>query len=483
MNIQSPFKELTQDCWACILDYLSPDDFLSLSTTCKDLHASTQHLLYREISWKWKALPLRRLLCLLRTILGRSDLASSVRHLSLLSVKAKWPNPYKAGWVDPGQDMDWSESSGFQDVTENAAGIIRTAEFPDAEEWIDALYNGHFHAFAAVLISQLRNIQSLQLDFSFVWKGGFPGRIVRHAVFSSSRYLSSFASLQVVDYGGNVPRPVKRYMEHDVEGYQQPDEFATPCNRAQFMVWFYLPSIHRLEIWLRDVEELKAGPPDLSHLESLILARSTISEQDVPFLLTRTKNLKNLHLGLCHEWERQPLYEYSDCLAEGLLSISDTVERLSIGLEYHPCIHGGFDEDFEKEESRAVLHGIFALLPRLQTLEVPTALLFGSDVDEADLADCSILPKTLTNLVLRFDLDNVFGVSWGTGDVHDFAASIVRNLPDFPHFRSICSRSHKRYHHHDWLEHEWPMQTCKEHGIALNIVVDSLGAGLWSSAK
>lgn len=73
----------------------------------------------------------------------------------------------------------------------------------------------------------------------------------------------------------------------------------------------------------------------------------------MPFLLTHTKNLKNLHLGLCHEWERQPFYEYSDCLAEGLVSINDndTVERLSISLEYHPCVHGGTDEDFQKERS------------------------------------------------------------------------------------------------------------------------------------
>ncbi|OJJ02078.1 hypothetical protein ASPVEDRAFT_83598 [Aspergillus versicolor CBS 583.65] len=358
--------------------------------------------------------------------------------------------------------MDWSESSDFQDVTENAADIIRTAEFPDAEEWIDALHNGHFHAFAA--------------------KGGFPGRLVRHAVFSSSRYLSSFESLQVVDYGGNVPRPVKRYSEHDVEGYQQPDDFSTPCNRAQFMVWFYLPSIHRLEIWLRDVEELKAGPPDLSHLESLILARSTISEQDVPFLLTRAKNLKNLHLGLCHGWAKQPFYEHSDCLAEGLLSVRDTVERLSIGLDYHPCIHEGLDEELAKEESRAVLHGIFAQFSRLQTLEVPTTLLFGFDTIEVDLDDCSILPKTLVDLVLRFDLDNLWWFYWETWSVQDFGASIMQNLPDFPHLRCILSRSHKRYFRHVRPEDGWQMhQMFKEHGIDFNVVVDSLGAGLWSS--
>lgn len=67
------------------------------------------------------------------------------------------------------------------------------------------------------------------------------------------------------------------------------------------------------------------------------------------------------------------------------MPISDTVERLSISLEYHPCVRGGTDEDFQKEESGAVLNGIFAQFPRLRTLEVPTALLFGFDAEEADL--------------------------------------------------------------------------------------------------
>ena len=294
----------------------------------------------------------------------------------------------------------------------------------------------------------------------------------------------SFHKLQVVDYGGNVPRPVKRWMEFDTD-YRRPDDFSTPCNRAQFIAWFYLPSVYRLEIWLRDVEELKAAPRDLSHLETLILARSAVSEEDVPFLLTRIKNLKNLHLGLCHEWEAQPFYEYSDCLVEGLISISNTVERLSISLEYHPCIHGGSHEDFQKEESGAVPHGIFAQFPHLRALEVPTAILFGFDADEADLEDCSILPETLTELVLRIDLDNVMEFCWGSLDINEFVTSILHNLPgSFPRLHSIISRSHKRYYSQDWPEEDWRMhQTCKESGIDFNIVVDHLGSRLWSQTS
>lgn len=129
-----------------------------------------------------------------------------------------------------------------------------------------------------------------------------------------------------------------------------------------------------------------------------------------------------------------------------------------------------------------MLHGIFAQFPRLRTLEVPTALLFGFDAEEADLEDCSVLPETLTELVLRIELDNILGFCWGSRDINEFVTSILHNFPDsFPRLRCIISRSHKRYYSQDWPEEDWQMhQTCKESGIDFNIVVDHLGSGLWS---
>lgn len=59
-----------------------------------------------------------------------------------------------------------------------------------------------------------------------------------------------------------------------------PDRFSDPYNHVQFIGWFRLPSLRHLEIWLRDIEELKEKPElDLSHLHTLILARSTIPEE------------------------------------------------------------------------------------------------------------------------------------------------------------------------------------------------------------
>lgn len=77
---------------------------------------------------------------------------------------------------------------------------------------------------------------------------------MKHAVFSPSKELSTFSYLQEVDYGENVLILVK-YWAEIIDGPL--DTFSDPYNHAQFIGWFGLPSLHHLEIWLRDIEDLK----------------------------------------------------------------------------------------------------------------------------------------------------------------------------------------------------------------------------------
>lgn len=472
-----PFTILPQDCWVDIVQYHSFEDLLSLSTTCKDLRASTEHFLYRQISWRFgKTLPLQRLLRLLRTILDRPDLASSIQLLSLLSFKSKW--------ITPQQDIDWrKEAPSFEDVTEKAIGVIKRARFTDTEEWASALKKGNFFAFAAILISQLANIKTLHLDFCFVWLDGFPGRMMKQAIFSPSKELPTFRYLQEVGYGGNVPNPVKCWMEID-DG--PPDRFSDPYNHAQFIGWFGLPSLRYLDIWLRDIEELKEKPGlDLSHLHTLILARSTISETDVPFILRRTGGLTNLHLGLAHAWEEQMFYEHSDCLAEGLGFVSSTVERLSVGLEYHPCYCGEFLGDSEMEEWRNPLHGILTRFTRLKVAEMPITFLLGFNPDYAANIDGPVLPDTLRELVLRNDLANLAGFEWHDCEILDFIKRfLTRSRHSTPLLRKITCRRWKRQYWKDWPDEDSQMQlACRDIDIDFNIVVDRLSSGLWNEQK
>lgn len=142
-----------------ILEYLSFDDSLSVSTTCKALRAPTEPFLYHEISWDWVTPSLRRVLRLLRTIINRLGLLSSVRHVSLLSSVFPW-SQHQSGrsldwdgpWIAPQHVISWvQERSLFKDVVQKGIDVIHRAEFPDAEEWIQALNDGNAYALAAIL--------------------------------------------------------------------------------------------------------------------------------------------------------------------------------------------------------------------------------------------------------------------------------------------------------------------------------------------
>lgn len=479
MNTHRVQFSLPEDCWEGIFQHLPLDDLFSLSTTCKTLHALAEPLLYREVSWKWSTTtPLRRLLCLLRSIFGRPDLAASVRHLSLLSASVP-------PWTNPEPDTNWDqESSCFTDVTTRAVEIIRQAGFSDEEEWIQSLQGGNFYALTSILISQLPRITSLRLDYCFVWMDGYPGRMVKHAILSPSNTLSTFGSLQVVDYGGNVP--LAKMISFDT-GDSMPDSYPASYNHSQFDCWFHLPSIRHLEIWLRDIAELKERPElDFNHLQTLILARSTILEEHVPFLLTRTKSLRNLHLGLAHRWRKQKIFQHSGLLAEALESVKDTVEKFSLGLEYYPCCFGEYHGDEEQDEWGEPLYGILQRFTHLQTAEIPISALLGCDPDYAyDLGD-SILPDTLCELGLRNDLNNLYEYEWRESSILTCVGSFLAGhwRDSTPLLRKITIRQWDCTYIDRFSDQEKQLESaCKEQGIDFDIVVDSLSSGLWSQTS
>ena len=148
-------------------------------------------------------------------------------------------------WKPLPQDMNWcEESGGFVDVIQHAKAIVNQTKFPHLENWNQALQDGDPYALVAILLSQLRNIRSLRLDYSFVLSG-FPGLILKHGLFSDSEcVLSNFDSLVTVDYGSNVR--IAEYMK-EISDLDYVDGYP-PCDPDQFMAWFHLPSVISLAI-------------------------------------------------------------------------------------------------------------------------------------------------------------------------------------------------------------------------------------------
>lgn len=470
----SPFNLLPQDCWEEILKYLSLDDRSRFSKTCRALRASAEPSLYRRITIDWDTPCLRTPLQLLRTFFARPELANFVYHVASFrqyNIDFEW-----FSWPNPWHLRDWPrEQTVFIDVVDKTIDLIQRAQFPDADEWIQALYEGDLHAFWSVCISKLHNLRSLRLDYSFVWQGGYPGRMVKHALLASNNILPRFEALQMVDYGGNVPLPeLCGHLPEELET----EGFPSVYNKEQFVGWFYLPALQHLAIWLREIIELKqARQPEskcnLGILRTLVLARSTITEKDVLFLLSQTKTLRNLHLGLAYSWLDKSVLQKGELVVQALGSVSETVEKLSVGLDCYPRI---YEEYLTCEECKALyvsFHGFLKNFAHLQSAEIPVFLLLGFDPgDRIDLR--SVLPATLLELGLRDDLTLCMG-QWHQLTIYER----VQHLhPAHREVTPFLSRIYLRLWSDIDIDEEEELQvSCKDVGVRLDIVADGLGPG------
>jgi len=79
-------------------------------------------------------------------------------------------------WTVPELNVDWSQKKAdYTDVAQRAEAIVDRAEFPDASKLNQTLTDGDDYAFVTILLSQLHNLQSLRLDYGFVWRPGIQG--------------------------------------------------------------------------------------------------------------------------------------------------------------------------------------------------------------------------------------------------------------------------------------------------------------------
>ncbi|KAA8642986.1 hypothetical protein EYZ11_009085 [Aspergillus tanneri] len=472
---EGPLSQLSHDCLVAILGQLSLSDALAVSSTCKDLSASAMPFVLRNISLDWTTRPLKKLLQLLRLIFKDPELASYVHHVSLVSA------PDAEEWEDTQPEIDWeTESESFRDVLDQSMDIVRRAQFADAEDWHLPIYGGNIYCFAGILLSQLPNLKSLRLDYSLVWWDGFPGMIMTQALLFPNGVLSTFKNLEVVDYGGNVPISESEDMYND----EYPDSYP-PYNPGQFAGWFCLPALRSLNLWLRDLDELREKKPDLdlSNLETLILPRATISDEDVNFLLSRTANLKNLHLGMAYSYRNELVVGNAPMLAQAMVSVSPTVQNLSLGVEYYPSNLGDRNWDGADDHIKESFHRILHNFSNLQTVEMPLCVLLGWYLDSDNPAQLGpLLPKSLRELCLRDDLRSLYDFEWDEDEeislLHRFLVDWRKHTPEL---KQITMRLWDQNHTEFRKEQEEALRAaCAEAGLSLSLVVDDLGTGLWS---
>ena len=491
-----------------ILDQITPSDTASVVATSRGLQVSSEASLYRQIGIDWTRPPLKRVLCLFRIIHERPDLAAHIHHVSMISSKLVYPAADQEDeWEPPQIDGDWNElSSLFEEEVKAAKDIIIKAQFASLTKWIHALESGDPYAFVAVLLSQLHNLRSLQLDYTFVWQSGFPGLMIRHALLSAPRdTLSQFSELSVVEYGLNVPGA--RRSNETISDFI--DAFPV-CDPEQFAGWFYLPSLKSLEIWLQSFEGVgnelcKPTSSKLAHLaqlERLVLTESSVEESEIKNLLSHLSSLKILHLGLVYPSQDkelgynccspQPPLKKQNVLLEGLMSVKNTVKSLSIGMELCPLyvysIWGALERDNgTPQESFKQFKGILKQFPLLETAELPTVMLFGWACGDAP-AMSELLPPALQKLAIRNNLSCVDVFEWET----DKIAQAIQNFLPFaqsatPLLKTITIRLFD-IGEEDGLEPDYAelaRSSCEELrlGLDISMMQDNLSPGLWTTHR
>lgn len=397
-----------------------------------------------------------------------------------------WESNWEGSWEAPQHNVDWTQERPlFEDVVQKGTDIIHRAQFPDADEWTQALYNGNTYVYVAVLLSQLPGIKSLQLDYSFVWIGGYPGRMVKHCLLARKNGLVSntFVALQLLDYGGNVPPP-----EQFAMGEPMRDGLPLSYNQDQFIGWFHLPSIRHLSIWLRDTVDLRINPnlrleAETVHLDSLVLARSTISEEDVLLLLRCIPRLRKLHFGLAYQWFEGRVFEKGEMHIQALELFHDSMETFSLGLDYYPSGFGESHDDDEYEELWKPFCGILKRFINLQSAEIPANVLLGFDARESaattNLSD--MLPSTLRELVIRDGLVALLETDWEDRRIYDHVHSFLPHWrASTPLLQQITLRLWDGCYEQMYADDEKELYSaCEQASMHFNVITDNLSSALW----
>lgn len=250
------------------------------------------------------------------------------------------------------------------------------------------------------------------------------------------------------------------------------------------MAWFYLPSLRSLAVWLRSAEGIESHSQhgkycSLANLHTLVLARSTVGYKPIRYLLSHAPSLKSLHVGLAYKcFEDFPVFKGTETLLQGLESVSNTLENLSMSMDLRPDAITFWSWYAEDHTLQNMFRGFLKRFSNLRTAEVPVSLLLGWRKDDAqNLHD--VLPATLRELCLRVDLTLVPDFEMDEGEV----------LNRIQHFLPHCKSATPSTHHivvrlwEDFnLYREKRAETqaiCKSEGIRLSTTYNHFPPGLW----
>ena len=384
-----PLLRCPTDVLALILQWLSSHDLHALCLVCRDLHHIAEPVLYSNIHLTWVNGHDPRITSLLGAILTRPDLAACVRRI-LLDGDTFYNPPRSEEHTFPISEADLIQPMEF----------VKRYRVPSPDIWVEQLRAGDMGAFLAILLSQLHNIEYLDIRPNFARNTHFLGIVLRAALCEASDHgFSTFLRLREVRFDLKCATAI-------------PGRQAR--NTQDLLPFFYLPSVERISVAIENPERGKKKAlvwpgrhepvvANLTHLDVTIMKEGHLGR-----LLSATPALKTLRWVWVYHLRDSVHRAFAwsttlnlDQVAKDLSLVRDTLTDLTIRAE------AADGRRLRVAGSLRAMVGVGAL----RRFEVPWAFLcsYGDPVDFLP----GVLPSNIESLTINDDLYNIPDLYWG----------------------------------------------------------------------
>jgi hypothetical protein len=267
-----------------ILRCLSQADLHAVCLVHRHLHELAQPILYSaiDINWQGSLAKPHPITALVRSILGKAQLATHVRSVSC-SGRPRYGLTHQGKAVRfPVHEPDLKEPISF----------VERSQVPFRDSWIEELRNGSIDAYLAVLLSQLPRLRHLHLSRYYFTESRLVGLVLQSALSGSSPSPLGPCLQQLETV--SLQREGSRHTEWNIR------------NTANVLPLFYLPSIRKITAPIDDPVVFSwptGSPPSPPNLVSLGIA--DLRESHLGQLLSTTRHLHSLQWT----WHFSPDFE------------------------------------------------------------------------------------------------------------------------------------------------------------------------------
>jgi hypothetical protein len=406
-----------------ILKLVGTDELDVLSRACKSLRSLTVPYLYQDVRFDlvrrkfyqhFPAIP-----ALFRSIHEHRDLARYVKHVT-----------FGANFDEYTRSTDFRVDLPYlskvpEHEFECALSAIGNVGFPTqaAAEWAEGLLLGSPTEWMALLLSQLQDIESLEIEHGIVMVDWYISKILAPGSYGSGQGVTCrFNSLKEVTLSPN-----RDWTWHQ-QWYLAPIKFLIGL--------FTLPSMDKIDMILPEpdrIDKISLKRISMSFsLRKLVFRHSEVGFRSLGRILRATPHLEALQYDFVQNMD-QIAYSFSRIapwaeLNRVLQAVKQSLKTLRVSTDWYWTDDekdGGWvwPDDSWKQRGRL---GSLQEFEQLHTVDIPIHVLLGWNPEHAPkLRD--VLPRNLRELCLRDDL-----IEW---DTYQWMFSQYRGLPRYDRVR------------------------------------------------